>query len=219
MLISFCKRALLNFEYRTVVFAFFSFILNLLYSAYSVFSFALDGSLLRGAVGVYYALLAFLRISVILTYSRAPHSVRYRMQLYRYFYSGLILFVTTLVLSVFGIWGDVGARGASLLHLDVTVAVSYSVIRGVGAIVGALRARGHNEPSIRAMKGIGLVDLFASLTALSGEIPVGGDGIPSGIELLSRGLRGVFSSVSVILSLSLSVYMMIDAKKELNGAK
>ncbi len=170
--LSFIKRFLLNFEFRTTVFGLFSFIGN---AAYALFLFYLAAISRAGwyvVLAVYYILLTFARGGVLLDsrknerrFKNDPLQKR-KNNLSSYFYCGAMMFALTLSLSIAVVqMVEQGAR-FQIPAVSIYVVAGFALYRIITAIVNYVRIRRYDDLAARAIQSVNMATALVTLLIL-----------------------------------------------------
>lgn len=205
---------IVDFEGRTLILSVLSLLANLFYATSFLFTAIISRSVFYCALSIYHLIIGSMRRGVLRTYAQREEwgdSYRER-QLQAYRRSGILMIVLHLLLS--GSMADIIFTEGDyrLPRGAVGVSVAYAVYKITSAAYNTFKARRSRNPAVRAMRSISLADASASVLLLQ-RVLVDGP--------LSE--RVAFNSVSVavvtLFSLSLGIYTIVSANRELLRAK
>ncbi len=202
-----------NFGFRTVVFAIFTFIMSLAMSAFHVVIAVITRSFWYGALASYYIMLAVLRGRLLVyhknkrTLTEPDEYVRAR----KYRTTGYLLLVLNIALTsaiVQMIFDD-----KAFIYLDwlVYAVAAYTFTKMFMATFNMIKARGHDDLTVRAIRSIGGVDAVVSLLALQTTLLHSFGGASQQNTMVLNAITG--SAVGLFV-LSLSVFMIIKGNRK-----
>ncbi len=201
-----------NYTFRTLVFATFSFVINLGFVAFNtVFAF-LTGNAWYGALAGYYFLLSILRGGVFYMDRRAKGKADYeRARVKNYRLCGVALFVLDMVMSVAVALMVLGEKPTKHTDIMAIVFAAYTTYKITLAIWNIFKARKTRDLQIQTIRNIGLTDAAVSLLSLQTTLvsTFAGEGESM---LLLNALTGAFVC---LFTVGLGVFMILQANKKL----
>lgn len=153
-----------NYDYRTLSFAIFSFIFGLLFAIYHQVMAILIGSLWFGALFVYYIFLNTIR-AIALNKSKNELS-----QWKKYRLCAVLLLLLTLALS--GTIVLMVRDGFAFIKYDIAIyaTAAYTFMRLTLSIINMFKAKKTDNPSVKALRCIGLADSLVAILALQSTL-------------------------------------------------
>ena len=210
------RRLLEQYEFRTVVFAAFSLLVNVAYVALNIVLAIISAPFWYGSLAAYYGLLVALRSGVVLYHKNKGKSSdlnereRAAIELKKYKNCGIMLTIIPLCLVVPIL--QIAFLGRAFTHEGWTVIAfaAYAFYKIVMAILNALKANKRCDYTVQAVRNVGLADALVSIFSLQTAL------------LFSYAEAGadyaVFNiltaTVVCVLTITLGITMIIKANKE-----
>lgn len=206
----FTKKLLEHYGFRTVIFSCVSLLISFLYAAYNLTIAFLFPSIWFTALSAYYIFLICLRVGLIAYHNRRRFRVRdQELEISKYRNCGILLIATISALS-FAILKMV-QDGAAFDHAGWTIyaAAAYAFYKIGASIYNSLKARTHDDYTVRALRFINLADGAVSILALQTSL------------LHTFGEGGTFTAIAnaatgaivCLFVLFLGILMIVSAKK------
>lgn len=212
---SFGNRYMTDAAFKVRISLYISLGINLLYSAFKLWSGVYYSSFWWGAFAVYYIILAIIRFFLLRYMNRKDGEIDMLSEYRRYRLSAILMVLLNLSLAgiVFQmVWQD---KGFSYPEVIVIASAAYTFYTVTVSIIDLVRYRKYNRPVISASKAIrfaaalvSLLNLETAMLALYGE--------DEGFRALMVALTGGGVCIGV---LTVSVYMIIKSTKEIGRIK
>ncbi|MBQ7875270.1 MAG: hypothetical protein IJ306_08975 [Oscillospiraceae bacterium] len=211
----FGNRYMTDAAYKVRVSLYISLGLNLAYAFFKLGAGMVYSSTWLGAVGLYYAILAVMRFS-LLRYMHSDSEKQSILHEYKkYRFCGILMLITNLSLS--GIVFQMVWKGESYEYPGVLIFVvaAYTFYAVTISIIDIVRFRKYKSPVLSASKAIRFAAAVVSLLTLETAMlaQFGGDEYS---DTLMTALTG--AGVCIIV-LAVSVYMIINSTKEIKKLK
>ena len=187
-----------------------SFAINLVYSAFHLFSGIFYSSLWIGAVAIYYVLLSVIRF-ILLQHMEKKKDGGMISEYQSYKISAILMMLLNLTLS--GIVLNMIIKNEVIAYSDIYVITSatYTFYILTMSIVDIVRYRKYNSPVMSAAKAIRFAQALVSLLSLEATMLVQfGDDESFRRTMLALTGAGVF-----LIVLTMSVYMIIRATRQI----
>ncbi len=218
----FWGRLFREYGFRTILFALFSFLINIAFAVYNGVIAGLNGSAWYGALAGYYGLLIVLRGVLLLYHAARRKRIRrgqteeetYRRDVKIYMACGGLLILLPAALSA------VIARtvsGEAFVHAGLTIYAyaAYAFTKVGLAIYHFVKTQRSDEMTVRAAKHINLADAFVSIlalqTAMFHEFGGGDIDVPM--------MNAVTGAVVCALTAAIGIFMIIVAARKLRKNK
>lgn len=223
----FVSRLLDNWGYRTVVFAGFALLINVLYVAFNGVIAIISHSIWYGALATYYILLTALRSGIVLYHRKKSkgkiyfknsaieetfsEEIKFKITEHKkYRACGVLLIILPVSLS-FAILQMV-VSGSAFIHYGwiIYAVAAYAFYKITMAIINIFKASKSDDMTIRALRCVSLADAMVSILALQTTLLFAfSNGAPTGF---ANALTG---GVVCALTIALGIYMIINANKRL----
>lgn len=209
------NRVYSDYRYRTVLFTFFSFLLNLFYAASNGVYGIVNHSPWLGTLSAYYIFLSIMRYGVI-RYDRklakTGHGRELRLQELRvYRNTGILLSFLTIALAGAVILLVNQEGGKSYHGYMIFVVAMYTFYKAIISIINIMRARKMQSPLLVTIRNIGYADALVSVLSLQTAM-FSSFGEDSNIDpTLTNGITG---ACVCIMTLAIGIYMIRSAGKQ-----
>lgn len=209
------RRVLENYGFRTLVFACGSFIGSVLYGVYNGVIAILSQAVWYGALAMYYILLAFLRGGVFLYHGKSRkngHDREKELLTYRNCGILLMLIITALSVAV----AQMVSKGLAFEYggLLIYAAAAYAFLKITTAIINVVKARGHENLTVRAMRSINFSDALVSILALQTALLAT---FSSGVNVAPANIAT--GAVVCFTIFGIGLYMLVKGIKEIKYIK
>lgn len=201
--------------YRTEVLLYPGFAANLLYSAMQLVLGIFYRSVWSGALAVYYALLAVMRVQLLKPMKQSNEKDSVVSELQRYRLCGIILLCMTPIFASIMILVVHKNSGAEYPGFTIVIMAVYAVCIVVCSISNLAKFKKYKRPAMSAAKIICLIAALMSVLSLVTAIVVR-FGDASG-EPLGQGLIGTAGGAVCVVVLAMSIYMVTHSSKELKS--
>ena len=202
-----------DFSMRTLVFAFGSLIISILYSLYNGVIAIIYSSGWYGSLAMYYIFLVLLRGGIGLYHGKHRNKERSEIvELKKYRTCGILLIATIWALLAAIIQMVVQNKGFAYLDLLIYVAAAYTFTKITLGILNVFKARKKQSGyTVQALRNISLADAAVSLLTLQTAM-FHAFAQPSTMTQLANALTG---SAVCLTVMAVGIYMIIKANKEL----
>ena len=206
------RRVLHDYGARTVLFASFSFLVNIGYAVFQGVMGILAHSVWFGMLACYYLLLSGLRGGILLgehrLRRRGGEQIEGKLKLYRL--CGISLMVLDLAMCAavtqMVLYGSPVQNGA----IQVIVSAAYTFYKAILAVVNFVKAKRLRDPVVQSLRGICAVDALISVVALETAMLAtfgGGD------DMLA--LRAVTGFAACAAAIAIGITMTVFACRRL----
>lgn len=202
-----------DFSMRTLVFAFGSLIISILYSLYNGVIAIIYSSGWYGSLAMYYIFLVLLRGGIGLYHGKHRNKERSEIvELKKYRTCGILLIATIWALLAAIIQMVVQNKGFAYLDLLIYVAAAYTFTKITLGILNVFKARKKQSGyTVQALRNVSLADAAVSLLTLQTAM-FHAFAQPSTMTQLANALTG---SAVCLTVMAVGIYMIIKANKEL----
>ncbi len=209
------NKYLTDINYKVTVSLFFTFGLNVVYSAFKLVTGVIYSSTWLISAALYYVILALLRF-LLLRYMRKAKTKQDKIQEFRrYRLCGILMLLLNLALSVAVVYVLQNPSPEQPHQIIVIASAAYTFYTVTVSAVDMFKYRTHESPVISAAKsvrlaaaGVSLLSLTTSMLARFGE-----DGIFRRQVILWTG-----SGIGAVLT-AMSVYMILRGTRQINRLK
>lgn len=200
--------------FKVQISLFVSLAINLIYSAFKLFSGIFYSSLWIGAVAVYYILLSLIRFLLLNHIGRRKNTGM--IEEYKsYRLTAILMMLINLTLS--GIVLNMIVKNEAIAYSDIYVITSatYTFYVLTVSIIDLVKYRKYQSPVMSASKAIRFAQALVSLLSLEASMltQFGDD------ESFRRTMLALTGAGVCIIVLSMSVYMIIRSNKEMKRLK
>ena len=199
--------------YRTEVLLYPGFAANLLYSAMQLMLGIFYRSVWSGALAVYYALLAVMRVQLLKPMKRSAEKDSMVSELQRYRLCGIILLCMTPIFASIMILVVHKNSGAKYPGFTIVIMAVYAVCIVVSSISNLARSKKYKRPAMSAAKVISmtaaLVSVLSLVTAIVGRLS------NNVSENLKQGVVGTVGGAICVVILTLSIHMVVQSSKQI----
>lgn len=209
------NRVYSDYRYRTVLFTFFSFLLNLFYAVSNGIYGVINQSPWMGTFSAYYIFLSLMRYGIIqydrkLAKEEAGRDLRLQeIKVYRN--TGILLSLITIALGGAVILLVNQEGGKSYYGYMIFAVAMYTFYKAIISIVNIMRARKMKSPLLVTIRNIGYADALVSVLSLQNAM-FGAFGEDSNVEpTLMNGITGVCVCVMI---LAIGIYMICSAGRQ-----
>lgn len=207
-------------EYRTIVAAFFSFVISLAFAVYNGYLGLRLGSVWNGGVCVYYLLLMSVRGIIVYTEKKnrsAESIIKTTKRRKTFILTSVLLFVINLALITPVAMMAMFKKEVNMGTIPAIAMAAYTTYKIIAASVNYSKYRKHDNLSVRQIRHIGLIDALVSVLTLQNTlITVNGNGsVSEKIFILSA----VTSGVVIGLILAINVINLTQGLKASDGDK
>lgn len=210
------RRMLSQYSFRTVVFAAFSMIINVLFIAFNVVLAVIEKSFWFACLALYYAMLVAMRGGIVL-YQRKKikNGVEIiesdkQAELKKYGNCGIMLSIVPLCLVVPLL--QIIFLNKAFVHQGLTIYAfaAYAFYKIVMAIINVFKTNKYNDYTLKAIRNVSLADAFVSIFQLQTALLFAfSDGQKYSYANLATG------SVVFVLTVALGIYMIIKSRGEI----
>lgn len=216
----FTARLLENYGFRTVMEGCLSLLGNLAFALFNGVVAILSRSIWYGALAAYYILLTVLRSRLLLHHRKIAKGslegarAQRRSEIGRYRMSGAVLVAMPLCLSAAVVQMIVAEGGYSYGEYTIYVVAAYTFLKITRAIINAVKARGNDDLTVKALRNVSLADAAVSVLALQTALLAAfGKGMDPNLANALTG-AGVCA-----LTVCVGIYMLVKASKEAKELK
>ncbi|MBQ2864663.1 MAG: hypothetical protein IJE91_04280 [Clostridia bacterium] len=212
---NFTNELLESYGFRSVIFAMFSFIINIAYAIFQGTIAILAGSIWYGALAVYYIVISCIRGGIVGVSRKRKHEeypLDKQIKSYRNCGIYLILLNGALIPAIFQMVQQ--NQSFEYAGLMIYAMAAYAFYKLGMSIYNLIKAKQHNDYTIQSIKNISFADALVSILALQTALlqTFGGGFNPAFANALTGG------SFSIII-IAIGVIMIILGQKELNKLK
>lgn len=197
-------------EFKVRISLYVSLAINLMYSAFKLFSGIFYASFWIGAIAVYYILLSVIRF-ILLQHMEKKKDGGMIAEYQSYRVSAVLMMLLNLTLS--GIVLNMIIKNEAVAYSDIFVITSatYTFYILTVSIVDIIKYRKYNSPVMSAAKAIRFAQALVSLLSLEASMLVqfGDD------ESLRRTMLALTGAGVCVIVLTMSVYMIVRANKQI----
>lgn len=206
------ERFFTNDLYRTEFLLYPGFAANLLYATMQLVLAIVYRSVWSGALAVYYAMLAVMRVQLLKPMKHDSEEERMLSELRRYQICGIILlcmtplFATILILAVH--------KGGSKQYPSLVIFVMeiYTVCLVVSSISNLIKFRKYKRPAMSAAKIVcmtaALMSVLSLATALVDKLG------RHGSDYFKQGLVGTAGGAVCVIVLAMAIHMVVQSSKQ-----
>ncbi len=207
-----------NFGFRKIVFAIFTFLMNILFSVFNAYMGIASRSVWYGALAGFYIALAFLRGGVLVYHKnrigkKIQNDELLKAKVYRN--SGIIILILNVALS--SAIAQMVFSDAHFTYMGWTIFAFafYAFYKITTSIIGFIKARTQADLTVKAIVNINFIDAIVSILALQTAL----------LATFSEGdinvsLFNTFTGIVVsLLSISTGVYMIVSANNKTKDIK
>ncbi|MDE6868230.1 MAG: hypothetical protein K2J83_03700 [Clostridia bacterium] len=211
----FVKRLKTDNVFRTTLFFFIAFAINIAFSVFNGVYGILFSSVWFATLCVYYALLAFLRGAVvlhILKNRKDADTVEANLKIYRL--SGILLMTLTVALA--GAVVLIVVDGKTFEHpgLMIYVVAVFTTYKITAAIVNFVKTHKSVNFAIKAMRSIGVADALVSVLALQAAMISQFSGNGEDLSVMNAVTGGAVCAVITALGLFMIINSTLKLKQE-----
>lgn len=207
------RRYVEDVRFRTEVSLGIGFTINLLYIIIKMVSGIYYRSTWFIALGVYYTLLAVMRL-LLLCRKRWPEGkARRELELHRYRLCGYVLLMMNLALSGIVVFMVRYDRGYEYPGTLIYAMAAYSFYAVITAAVNVIKFRRHESPILSAAKAISLVAALVSVLSLETAMlaQFGSEDDP----LFRKAMTGATGGGVCAIVLGMALFMIVKASRQL----
>ena len=213
----FTNNLLRNYGFRTVIFSTFTFTFNTLYALFQTIMAISTLSIWYGALATYYIILSTMRGGTIVNNKRSKNrkSDYYLLEskkLKNYRNCGILLIVLILTFSIAIVQMVVANQGFAHPGLMIYAFAFYAFYKITLAIINIVKAQKQEDVVVKCLRNINMADALISILAL--QTAMFQEFSPN--SPLNSKFNAITGAVVSILTLSLGIYMIINAKQKLN---
>lgn len=206
------RRFFTDIRYRTRLLLFPSFAANLLYAAMQLTLGICYRSIWSGALAVYYAMLAVMRVQLLKPIKSAAQGDLVFTELRRFHLCGVVLLCMTPIFASIMILVVHKNSGAHYPPFTIAVMTIYTACMMVASILRLARSNDRRYPTLVAAKIVSLVAALMSALSLITALVAGvGD---ESHDALRLGLVGTASGAICVIVLSIALYMLTYAARK-----
>lgn len=212
----FTRKLMQNYGFKTVIFATVSLFVTLLYSIYHQVLAIWLSSIWNGALFIYYLALVLLRAVILFRRRKKNLDETQHKILTNEIYRGCGIAIICLVLALSGAILMMVRDGKGFTHpgLTIYVAAAYTFYRITMSIINAIKAKRHDDATIKALRHVGFADSLVALLSLQTSLlSTFGGGVDTG---LYNALTG--AGVCIVIA-AIGVWSIIDANRSLKSTK
>lgn len=212
----FTRKLMQNYGYKTVIFASVSLFLTLLYSIYHQVLAIWLVSIWNGALFIYYLALVLLRAVILFRRRKKNLDETQHKILTNKIYRGCGIAIICLVLALSGAILMMVRDGKGFTHPGLTIyaAAAYTFYRITMSIINAIKAKRHDDATIKALRHVGFADSLVALLSLQTSLlSTFGGGVDTG---LYNALTGTGVCIVIV---AIGVWSIIDANRSLKSTK
>ena len=213
----FTNELLTSFGYRSVIFAIFSFVINLAYAIFQAVFAILSHSVWYGVLAIYYIALTLIRGGVVvISRKRKKQTKQYSLesQVKSYRNCGIYLILLNIALIAAVVQMVIVNQGFEYAGLMIYVMATYTFYKLGLSIYNLVKAKKKKDYIIQTIKNISFADALVSVLALqTAMFQAFSQGY---IPTLPNSLTGGAVSVAIIV---LGLIMIIGGNKKLKEIK
>ena len=212
----FTRKLMQNYGFKTVIFATVSLFVTLLYSIYHQVLAIWLVSFWNGALFIYYLALVLLRAVILFRRRKKNLDETQHKILTNKIYRGCGIAIICLVLALSGAILMMVRDGKGFTHPGLTIyaAAAYTFYRITMSIINAIKAKRHDDATIKALRHVGFADSLVALLSLQTSLlSTFGGGADMG---LYNALTG--AGVCIVIA-AIGVWSIIDANRTLKSTK
>lgn len=209
------NRVYSDYRYRTVLFTFISFVLNLFYAVSNGVYGVINHSPWMGTFSAYYIFLSLMRYGIIqydrklLKEGRQKDLRLQEMKVYRN--TGILLSLITIALGGAVILLVNREGGKSYYGYMIFVVAMYTFYKAIISIVNIIRARKMKSTLLVTIRNIGYADALVSVLSLQTAM-FGAFGEDSNVDpTLMNGITGACVCMMILV---IGIYMILSAGKQ-----
>lgn len=209
------NRVYSDYRYRTVLFTFISFVLNLFYAVSNGVYGVINHSPWMGTFSAYYIFLSLMRYGIIqydrklLKEGRQKDLRLQEMKVYRN--TGILLSLITIALGGAVILLVNREGGKSYYGYMIFVVAMYTFYKAIISIVNMIRARKMKSTLLVTIRNIGYADALVSVLSLQTAM-FGAFGEDSNVDpTLMNGITGACVCMMILV---IGIYMILSAGKQ-----
>lgn len=213
----FTNELLESYGYRSVVFASFSFVINVLFALFQAVIAIVAGSIWYGALAGYYMIISLIRGSLVSVNRKrnvANGAFTVTKELKSYRNCGISIVVLNFALVAAIVQMVIASQGFKYAGLMIYVMATYAFYKLGLSIYNLFKAKRHNDYIIQAIKNIGFADALVSILAL--QTALLDAFMVSGSTRLANSLVGGAVSVAIV---GMGIYMIVNAHKKIKKLK
>ena len=210
-----------NFGFRAVIFSIGSFILSIAFGVFNGYMGIKNKSIWYGALSAYYIALVFLRGGILVYHKNKIGKVELndkedlinKEKTYRN--CGIILMFLNISLST--AIGQMIFNEAYFIYMGWTIFAfaAYAFYKITTSIISFIKARNHNDATIKAIKNVNLADALVSILALqTALLNTFSDG-KINVSLMNT----ITGSMISVFTIGLGIFMIILASKRIKKIK
>lgn len=209
------NRVYSDYRYRTVLFTFFSFLLDLFYAVSNGVYGIVNHSPWLGTLSAYYIFLSVMRYGVI-RYDRKPAKTGdgrdFRLQeLQVYRNTGILLSLITIAMGGAVILLVNQEGGKSYHGYMIFVVAMYTFYKAILSIVNIIRAGKMQSPLLVTIRNIGYADALMSVLSLQAAM-FSSFGENSNVD--PTWMNGITGACVCLMILAIGIYMICSAGKQ-----
>lgn len=209
------NRVYSDYRYRTVLFTFISFVLNLFYAVSNGVYGVINHSPWMGTFSAYYIFLSLMRYGIIQydrklsKEGRQKDSRLHEMKVYRN--TGILLSLITIALGGAVILLINREGGKSYYGYMIFVVAMYTFYKAIISIVNMIRARKMKSTLLVTIRNIGYADALVSVLSLQTAM-FGAFGEDSNVDPTL--MNGITGACVCMMILAIGIYMILSAGKQ-----
>lgn len=212
----FTRKLMQNYGFKTVIFASVSLFVTLLYSIYHEVLAIWLVSFWNGALFIYYLALVLLRAIILFRRKKKNLDETQHKILTNKIYRGCGYAMICLIFALSGAILMMVRDGKGFTHPGLTIyaVAAYTFFRITTSIINIIKAKRHDDATIKALRHVGFADSLVALLSLQTSLlATFGDGINAG---LYNALTG--AGVCLVIA-SIGVWSIIDANRALKSTQ
>lgn len=203
----FTSEMLDNYGYRTIIFSFFSFVLNVAYVAFIGVFAIMTKSAWYISIAVYYLILTLMKGNVF--YSKKKHNTEIK-QARAYRYCGIMFILLMIAFSGIIVLIYTSNMYFEYVGIMIYAVASYTFYKLTLAIINIFKARRQEDLYIQSIRNINLTSALVSIIVL--QVAMFQAFSTENNTSFANGLTG--GAVSLIILL-LGIFMIVKANKKL----
>lgn len=160
-------------EYRTIVTAFFSFVISLAFAVYNGYLGLRLGSVWNGGICVYYLLLMSVRGIIVYTekkVSTAECALKAEKRRKTFVLTSIMLFVIDVALITPVAMMTMFKKDVNIGTIPAITMATYTTYKIIAASVNYKKNRKHDNLSVRQIRHIGFIDALVSVLTLQNTL-------------------------------------------------
>ena len=209
----FTNELLESYGYRSIIFAIFSFIINIAYAVFQGVIAILSGSIWYGALATYYIAISCIRGGVVAVSRKRKQlgeTFTLEKQLKSYRNCGIYLVFLNFALLGAIVQMVLSDQGFKYAGIMIYVMATYAFYKLGMSIYNLFKARSHNDYTIQSIKNISFADALVSILALQTALLYTFS--ENYQPYLPNSLTGGAVSLAII---AMGIYMIIKGNREL----